>query len=58
MEKFNYPKSTICSDWLNNDEVDTACAIRILSMCADYGEDGVEAKELLMMAFRKLEIYV
>ncbi len=57
MKKFNYVKSTICGDWLNNDEVDTACASRLLSMCEDYGNDGKEAKELLQIALRKLEIY-
>ncbi len=57
MQKFNYVKSTICGDWLNNDEVDAACASRLLSMCEDYGNDGKEAKELLQIALRKLEIY-
>jgi len=57
MQKFNYVKSTICGDWLNNDEVDIACATRLLSMCEDHGNDGKEAKELLQIAFRKLEIY-
>lgn len=37
--------------------VDTVCARRLLLMCDDYGSDGAEAKELLKIAFRRLEIF-
>jgi len=57
MERYN-TKTLVKGDFLNNDEVDTACATRLLSMCADYGKDGDEAYGCLIMAFKRLEIYV
>ena len=44
-------------DYLNNEDIDTACARRILSICRDYGDDGLDAHNLLRMAFDKLEIF-
>lgn len=45
-------------DFINNEDVDTSCARRLLYFCKINGEDGKEAEKLLRMAFQKLEVYV
>jgi len=57
MERYN-TKTLVKGDFLNNDEVDEACAKRLLILCEDYGTEGLEAKELLQMVFKRLEIYL
>jgi len=45
-------------DYEDNEAVDTACARRLLSLCNDFGYEGNEAKELLYIAFRRIEIFI
>jgi hypothetical protein len=45
-------------DFEDNNPIDTACARRLLRLCDDYGGDGVEAKNFLRLACRKLEVYI
>ena len=44
-------------DYEDNNEVDTACADRLLLLCLDHGKDGKEAADLMRMALRKIEVY-
>ena len=45
-------------DFYDNNELDTACATRILRLCEDFGKDGEDAEKLLLLALDKLDIYV
>jgi hypothetical protein len=44
-------------DYEDNEVVDIACARRLLNYCNDFGIEGQEAKDLLYMAFRKIDLY-
>jgi len=44
-------------DFADNQEVDTACAKRLLLLCRDYGKEGEEAEQLLRMALNKIEVF-
>ena len=44
-------------DFDDNASIDECCARRLLILCDDYGDDGREAKELLRLALRKIEVY-
>lgn len=44
-------------DYEDNNEVDTACADRLLLLCRDYGAGGQEAASLIRIALRKIEVY-
>lgn len=57
MEKFENPKQIWQGDFLNNEDVDSACFKRLCRLCADYGDEGKTAKNLLAEVKRLLEIY-
>ena len=44
MERYN-TKTLVKGDFLNNDEVDEACAKRLLILCEDYGTEGLEIRK-------------
>ena len=45
-------------DYMDNNEVDTACARRLYHLCRNYGKDGHTAQKLLESAFELIEVYV
>lgn len=57
MEKFENPNDIWQKNFLNDDEVDSACFKRLDSLCNDYGEQGKTAKNLLAEVKRLLDIY-
>ena len=56
MEDFENPEK-IVGDYLNNNDVDSACLCRLVEMCGEFGEEGKTAKALLSEVKRLLEIY-
>lgn len=57
MEEFENPKQIWQGDFLNNEDVDSACFKRLCRLCDDYGDEGKTAKNLLAEVKRLLEIY-
>jgi len=45
-------------DFANNDEVDIACAKRLLDLCTEYGSKGNEAAILIENALINIEVYI